>query len=128
MTPDNRRPGLVVLALVLVLATMVGCGASQRQTALTGAYALAVASDAALQKYDQQHAHDIIAAAPDDATGKTQLATWRVTALKIQADIDAAIKTIAGAYALNTAPSEATALAAATALQQELAALGIKVP
>lgn len=130
MKRDNRRLvqlyGLVVLSLVL--PAMVGCGASQRQTALTGAYALAVASDAALLKYDQQHARDIIVAAPDKATGESQLTAWRLTVSKIETDVAKAINSIAAGFALNNDPTLKTALDAVAAVQQELAALGIKVP
>ena len=128
MTRDSRRLlqlyGLVVVALVL--AAMVGCGASQRQTALTGAYAAAVGGEAALLRYDQVHAQAIIAGAPDDATGKQQLADWRTKVGKVEKDIGIAINAIAAAFALNSAPSLATALDAAALIERDLTALGVK--
>lgn len=115
-----------VVLLMVVLAEVCGCSAGAREKALTGAYVATVASEAALLKYDQGRAQDIIAGAPDEATGKLQLADWRTKVTKVEKDIGIAINAIAAGFALNSDPSLTTALAAAALIQQDLNALGVK--
>lgn len=123
VAPAVRR--LPVAILVVLLAA---CGASAQEKAITAAYVTTVSAHAAMMTYDQAHADDVIVGAPDEATGKNQLATWRLKVKAFEAHVDAADHLIAAAAALRTNDAINAMNQAVLALTAELAVLGVVKP
>lgn len=118
---------LTQLLGITMLIGMFACGASARQTALSGAYTTATAGAAGLVAFDAKHEQDIVAAAPDEPTGKQQLADYRAARAKAELAIDTLLRAIAAAAVLNNDQSLAAVVQAGITVNQALAALGVKL-
>jgi hypothetical protein len=112
--------------LVLVIA-LVACSASAQEKAITVAYVTTTSARAAVLKYDQTHADDVIVGAPDEATGKAALATWREKVRQFFAQADAADHLTAAAAALRNQQAIDAMNHAVAAVLDELRAMGVKL-
>lgn len=115
------------MMMIPFLFVLVACGASARQTALSGAYTTATAGATGLVAFDAKHEQDIVAAAPDEPTGKQQLADYRAARAKAELAIDTLLRAIAAAAVLNNDQSLAAVVSAGITVNQALAALGVKL-
>lgn len=121
---------LTLLALFAVAACSltVGCGASARQKEITTTMTVLDAAQAGYIAFDARHQLDIVKAAPDKATGEAQLGAWRQTQAKVETGLTAAWRAVAVAATVNNDQSMTSMLQAAQIVEQELAALGVKLP
>jgi hypothetical protein len=110
---------------LLVLALVVGCGASARQTTLEATLTALDGASAAFVSYDKAHQEPIVSNAPDKATATTQIAAYRVEQAKILTALTVAYQALAKAWSLNDSPSLSSAIAAAAALAALLHTKGI---
>lgn len=114
----------------LILIALVACSATARHTALSTTTASLDAAQVTFVAYDGEHQLAIVAACPV-ADGKpaceAQLAAYRAERAKVLAAVVGAYRAVAAAWKLDNAASLATALAAGAAVEQAIAALGVKL-
>lgn len=114
----------------LILVALVACSATARHTALSTTTASLDAAEVAFVAYDGEHQLSIVAACPV-ADGKpaceAKLLAYRADRAKFLAAIVPAYNAVKAAWKLDTSASLATALAAAVAVEQAIAALGVKL-
>lgn len=116
-----------VWALVFVALAIVGCASSTRQKTINATYVVAQTAAVAVNDFSAKHQEDILAAAPDDATAKAQLAAFRQKRALFDKSRAALFEAIAAAAALNNDPSLSAMVAAALTMQQALTDLGVKL-
>ena len=111
--------------MLLVAFALFACGASAREKTISTALATTDAARAAFVAFDATHQTAIVTKAPDDATGKAQLAAYRATQAKIVLGFVTVYRAIAIAATANNDQSLAGLLSVAGVLESELRDLGV---
>lgn len=131
---DTKQAGFARLGVMIAIAAiggalLFGCGASSQEKALMATTATLNAAEVTFVAWDGKHQLDLVAAC-DPTAGKTAcdltLNAYRKERDKTVAAITASYKAVDAAWTAVNDKTVATAIAAAVAVQQALAALGVK--
>jgi hypothetical protein len=114
----------------LIIVALVACSATARHTALSTTTAGLDAAEAMFVAYDGEHQLSIVAGCPvvdGKAACEAKLLAYRAEREKFLAALVPAYNAVKAAWKLDTSASLATALAAGAAVEQAIAALGVKL-
>jgi len=118
------RTRVAAAALGVIIAWLSACGPSAREKTISTTLTATDVAAHAFIAYDAKKQADIVAAAPDKATGAAQLATWRAEQTKVAQLLAGTYRAVAVAATVNDDQSLAAMAQAALIVSQELHALG----
>lgn len=120
-----------MIRLLLILGLVVSCGVSTNQKIISASYATATLAYDHVNTFEHQHVEDMIAQATKDGTDAdvlaTNVATFRKQVDTVDLAIDGLLRSIAAAAALNDGVSIASVTQAVKAVEDQLAAMGVKL-
>ncbi len=92
----RRSIGVIVLVLVVL-----GCGASSRQAAIRDTYEAGQIASSAFEAFDKQHQLAIVALAPTEAEGRSELDAYRARRAGVLAALEAFWLAVGAAITVN---------------------------
>ena len=113
------------IAIWVLTLALAACGASARDRAIATALTTTNAAALTFEKWDALHQGVLVAKAPDYATGKAELAQYRLEQTKVAQLLAGAYRAIATAATLEDDHSLLGVAQAALLLQDELQALKV---
>lgn len=121
-----RRPKRSSVSLALIAMTLLAaCGASAREKTIRATLTATDSARAAFIAYDSAQQDAIVAKAPDEATGKAQLAAYRAKRQELEHLFAATYQAIATAAVVNDDHSLSGLIQAALLLSQALKDVGV---
>lgn len=128
-TPPPKNGGAIGLVSFVLIALLVGCGASAREKTIRTTYTGVVALHAAFTTWDLQHQRELTSGVQSVAEGLARLDAYKAKRQPVLDAIDGAIHALAAAAILNDDPkSLPSAIAAAKETRSAVCAVTGPVP